>query len=369
MRRIYLDNAATTPLLPEVKNFLCRSLEVFGNPSSPHGAGEEARELLELARENVASLLGVSPSEIIFNSGATEGNNTVLRSVLSRKREGNVVISSIEHKSVSAVARELGRNGIVVREAITNKEGVVELEHLESLIDGDTLLVSVMSVSNEFGTVQPVREIAELCREKGVPFHTDAVQGVGKVKLSLEGVGYATFSGHKFHAPKGVGFMYLREGMFIEPILLGGGQERGLRSGTENLHGILAMAKAMELIYEDFEKNTERLRQLRDSFEKLLEEKVPGVKIIGKHAKRNPSISAVIFPRRTGWELVERLSQEGVFCSSGSACSSGEVIPNEHLLKMGYSEEEATRMVRFSFGLLDNEGEVHEAVERVVRVL
>ncbi len=369
MRRVYLDNAATTPLLPEVKDFLCRSLDVFGNPSSPHGAGEEARELLELARENVASLLGVSPSEIVFNSGATEGNNTVLRSVLSRKSRGNVVISSIEHKSVSAVARELARSGISVREAIVSKEGMVELEHLESLIDGDTLLVSVMSVSNEFGTVQPVREIAELCREKGVPFHTDAVQAIGKVRLSLEGVGYATFSGHKFHAPKGVGFMYLKEGMFIKPLLLGGGQERGLRSGTENLHSILAMAKALELIYKDFEKNTERLRQLRDSFERLLEEKIPGVRIVGKHARRNPSISAVVFPRRTGWEIVERLSREGVFCSSGSACSSGEVIPNEHLLKMGYSEEEATRMVRFSFGLLNTEEDVFSAVDRILKIL
>ncbi|EDP75147.1 cysteine desulfurase family protein [Hydrogenivirga sp. 128-5-R1-1] len=369
MRRIYLDNAATTPLLPEVKDFICRSIEVFGNPSSPHRVGEEARELLELARENVASLLGVSPPEIIFNSCATEGNNSVFISLSFTGRRGNVVISSIEHKSVSAVARELGRNGIVVREAIVNREGVVELEHLESLIDGDTLLVSVMSVSNEFGTVQPVREIAKLCREKGTPLHTDAVQAVGKVKLSLEGVGYATFSGHKFHAPKGVGFMYIKEGIFFKPLLVGGGQEFGYRSGTENLHGILAMAKALELIYEDFEKNTERLRHMRDTFERLLEERVPGVRIVGKHAKRNPSISAVIFPGKTGWEIVESLSQEGLFCSSGSACSSGEVIPNEHLLKMGYSEEEATRMVRFSFGLLNNEEEVYEAVERVARVL
>ncbi|WP_457600335.1 cysteine desulfurase family protein [Hydrogenivirga sp.] len=369
MRRIYLDNAATTPLLPEVRDFLCRSLEVYGNPSSPHLLGEEARELLELARENLASLLNVSPSEIVFNSGATEGNNTVLRSLLSGGRRGNVVVSAIEHKSVSATAAYLGKRGIEVREALVDKSGVVDLDSLSSLIDGNTLLVSVMSVSNEFGTVQPLRDTVELCEDRGVPLHTDAVQAAGKVRLSLDGVSYATFSGHKFHAPKGVGFMLVREDKRLEPLLLGGGQERGFRSGTENLHGILAMARALEVIYDNFEENTQKLRKMRDTFEELLLEEVPDAKVVGKHAPRNPSVSAVIFPRVAGSELVRRLSEEGVFCSAGSACSSGEVVPNEHLLKMGYTPEEASRMVRFSFGLMNTEEDVQEALEKLLRVL
>ena len=368
MKRIYLDNASTTPLLPEVKDFLCKALDLYGNPSSPHILGEEARELLEVARENIASLLGVKPTEIVFNSCATEGNNTVLRSV-AQKGKGNVVISSIEHKSVSVVANELKKEGIEVREALVKKNGVIDLEHLEELIDGDTLLVSVMSVSNEFGTIQPIREIAKMCTQREIPFHTDAVQAIGKIDLSLEGVSYATFSGHKFHAPKGVGFLFLKEGSDLKPLLFGGGQERGLRSGTENLHGILAMAKALELIYENFEDNVERIRRLRDSFENLLEKRIEGVRFVGRDAERSPFISAVIFPEGNGWEIVRGLSGSGVLCSSGSACSSGEVMPNTHLLKMGFSQEEALRMVRFSFGLMNSEEEVGEVVERIANLL
>ncbi|MDQ7082043.1 MAG: aminotransferase class V-fold PLP-dependent enzyme [Aquificota bacterium] len=267
------------------------------------------------------------------------------------------------------MAQELRKEGIEVREALVEKSGIVDLEHLEKLIDGDTLLVSVMSVSNEFGTVQPVGEIARLCRERGIPFHTDAVQAIGKVDFKLEGIGYATFSGHKFHAPKGVGFLFLKEGLHLKPLLVGGGQERGIRSGTENLQGILGMAKALELIYENFEENVDRIRRLRDRFESLLEEKVEGVRFVGRHVRRSPFISAVIFPGGNGWELVRRLSGLGVLCSSGSACSSGEVMPNTHLLKMGFSQEEALRMVRFSFGLTNSEEEVEEAVERIVRLL
>ncbi len=368
MKRIYLDNAATTPLLPQVRDFLCKVLEVYGNPSSPHVVGEEARELLEVARENIASLLNVRPAEIVFNSCATEGNNTILKSV-APKGKGNVVISSIEHKSVSMVAQELKKEGIEVREVLVRKSGVIDLEHLEKLIDYDTLLVSVMSVSNEFGTVQPVGEIAKICIEKEVPFHTDAVQAIGKVDLSLEGVSYATFSGHKFHAPKGAGFLFVKAGLHLKPLLVGGGQERGLRSGTENLHGILAMAKALELIYENFEENVDRIRRLRDRFEGLLEERIEGVRFVGRNASRSPFISAVIFPRSNGWELVKRLSDLNVLCSSGSACSSGEVMPNTHLLKMGFSPEEALRMVRFSFGLTNSEEEIEEAVDRIAKAL
>ncbi len=368
MKKIYLDNASTTPLLPEVKDFLCKVLDLYGNPSSPHILGEEARELLEVARENIASLLGVKPTEIVFNSCATEGNNTVLRGV-AQKGKGNVVISSIEHKSVSMVAQELKKEGIEVREALVEKSGVINLEHLEKLIDGDTLLVSVMSVSNEFGTVQPIGEIAKMCTERGIPFHTDAVQAIGKIDLRLEGINYATFSGHKFHAPKGVGFLFLKEGSDLKPLLVGGGQERGLRSGTENLQGILAMAKALELIYEDFEENVERIRRLRDRFESLLEERIEGVGFVGRHVRRSPFISAVIFPKGNSWELVRGLSSSGVLCSSGSACSSGEVMPNTHLLKMGFSQEETLRMVRFSFGLMNSEEEVEEAVDRIANIL
>ncbi len=366
MRRIYLDNAATTPLLPEVKEFLCKVLDVFGNPSSPHSIGEESKELLEIARENVASLLNVDPVNLIFNSCATEGNNTVILGLVDKREGGNLVISSIEHKSVSKPAHLLAKRGIEVREVRVDRNGVVDLEDLERLIDDGTILVSVMYVSNEFGTVQPVEEIAKICGERGVPFHTDAVQALGKVDLSLEGVSFATFSGHKFHGPKGVGFMYASD--HIDPLIHGGGQERGVRSGTENLPGILAMSKALEVIFESFEENVSRLKVLRDRFEEALLEALPDAVIIGRDVRRSPAISTVIFPKFTGWDLVRRLSERGVMCSAGSACSSGEVLPNPHLLAMGYSPEEATRAVRFSFGLLNTEEEVEEAVS-IIRSL
>ncbi len=308
----------------------------------------------------MASILGVQPENIVFNSCATEGNNTVILGSVGERCEGNVVISSIEHKSVSRPAHHLVRRGIEVREVRVSRHGVVDLDHLRELIDERTLLVSVMYVSNEFGTVQPVEEIARICEEKEVPFHTDAVQAVGKVHMNLEGVSFATFSGHKFHAPKGVGFLYMRDP--VEPLLYGGGQERGLRSGTENLHGILAMSKALEVICEDLEANIKKLQSLRDRFEDLILEAIPDAEIVGRRSERSPAISTVIFPKFTGWEIVGRLSERGVMCSSGSACSSGEVLPNPHLLAMGYTPEEATRAVRFSFGLLTTEEEVEEAV-------
>ncbi len=366
MKRIYLDNAATTPLLPGVKEIICNALDIWGNPSSPHAIGCEAREHLEETRRNIASILGVGPEEIIFTSCATEGNNTVLRSVIQEKDKGNIVVSSIEHKSVSAYVKYLSSEGFEVRQIRVNKEGVVDLEHLESLIDENTLLVSVMYVSNEFGTVQPIEDIARICSQRGIPFHTDAVQAVAKIKINLKDVTYATFSGHKFHAPKGVGFMVTRED--IQPLLMGGGQERGRRSGTENLQGILAMGKALEIIYGDFRENVKKLRFMRDRFERLLLERIPDLKIVGYGVERNPSISAVIFPRLTGWEIVKRLSDLGLMCSSGSACTSGEVIPNAHLMSMGYSPEEAIRMVRFSFGLLNKEEEIDEAVEMILKL-
>lgn len=364
MKRIYLDNAATTPLLPEVKKFLCESLDTFGNPSSPHAVGKEVKGLIEDVRGKIAKTLKVSSDELVFTSCATEGNNTVLASVLKGKR-GNVVLSAIEHKSVSEAVKLWGGRDVEMREVPVNKEGVIDLEELEKLVDKDTLLVCVMYVSNEFGTVQPVEEIAKICTSKGVPFLSDAVQAIGKVPVDLRNVSYATFSGHKLHAPKGVGFTFVSEGSLYEPLLVGGGQERGKRSGTENLTGILAMGKALEVVYSKFEENVKSLKKLRDLFEELLLEELPDAKIVGKEAERNPSISAVIMPKLSGWEIVQRLSEVGVMCSSGSACTSGEVLPNQHLLKMGFTAEESIRMVRFSFGLLNNEEEVREAVRRI----
>jgi len=361
---IYLDNAATTPLLPSVKERLLSVLDIFGNPSSSHRLGREAKERLEEARFKLASLLGIKGESIIFNSGATEGNNTIIKGI-SKGRKGSVVISAIEHKSVSVCAKHL--SGVEVREARVSSEGVVDVEHLYDLVDEETILVSVMYVSNEFGTVQPIGEVAKVCREKGVPLHTDGVQALGKISIDLQEVDFATFSAHKFHGPKGVGFMYV--GRELEPLIVGGGQERGLRSGTENLHGILAMVETASEVCSSLEENRNRLRRLRDLFEGLVEERLPGVKIVGKSVDRSPSISAIILPKKSGWEVVSRLSEEGVMCSAGSACASGEIIPNEHLLKMGYSPEEATRMVRFSFGLMNREEEVEEAVYKLIKVL
>ncbi|NPA41037.1 MAG: cysteine desulfurase [Aquificae bacterium] len=364
MRRIYLDNAATTPLLPQVKEFIKDKLDLFGNPSSPHQLGIEAREALEKARNRLADLLGVKAQEVIFTSCATEGNNAILRNVTG----GNVVVSAIEHKSVSEVCKVLRDRGVEIREARVSKEGVIDLENLYKLIDKDTVLVSVMAVSNEFGTVQPIEEIANMCEEKDVPFHTDGVQALGKVPLDLKKVSYGVFSGHKFHAPKGVGFMVVKEYADFEPLLLGGGQERGMRSGTENLLGVLAMAKAGEIVLSKLEENFKRIGRMRDDFEKLLKERISGIKIVGENVERSPYISTILF-NLEGWKLVEKLSSVGVFCSSGSACFSGKEMPNTHLLKMGYSPIEAMGMVRFSFGLTNTEEEVFEAVDKIYKAI
>jgi len=318
-KMIYLDNAATTPLLPQVKEVLKEALEVFGNPSSIHEVGVEASERLKRAREEIASVLGVNPSEVIFNSGATEGNNTVFMDLLLKRKRGNVIISPIEHKSVSKPALRLREFGIEVRVARVGKDGIVDPQSVEDLMDKDTLLVSLMSVSNEFGTVQPVE--------------------------------------------KGIGFMIARKP--LAPLLLGGGQEMGMRSGTENLPAILALVEALKLTLA----NVNKIKGVRDTFERELAEKIPQAIVIGKHVRRSPAISAVIFPGIPGSEVVRRLSEEKVFCSSGSACVSGENVPNEHLLAMGYTREEAIGMVRFSFGLFNDEEEVSIAVERLRNII
>ncbi|AAC07111.1 cysteine desulfurase family protein [Aquifex aeolicus] len=365
---IYFDNAATTPVLPEVKNFLCKALDIYGNPSSVHTLGKFARSEIETARKTIANYLKVKPENIIFNSCATEGNNTIIRTILNNKDRGNVVLSAIEHKSVKEAIKFWANKSIEIREIKVNKNGVIDLEHLYHLIDSNTILVCVMYVSNEFGTIQPIQEIAKICSDKGVPLLTDAVQAIGKIPIELKNISYATFSGHKFHAIKGSGFLYISDEANYEPLIVGGGQENGKRSGTENVVGILSLAKALEIIVSNFSRYQEQLKKLRDLFENLLLEALPDAQIVGKDAERSPSISSVIMPKFFGAEIVNKLSEKGIYCSTGSACLSGEYEPNKHMLKMGFSQEKALRMVRFSFGLLNKEEEVIECIERIKEI-
>jgi cysteine desulfurase len=371
LRRAYLDYAATTPLHPEVREAMEPFFgQVFGNPSSIHSFGREARLAVEQARQAVAALIGADPAEIVFTSGGTEADNlAVLGAARLRREKGRkVVVSAVEHHAVLNACRHLERReGFEVVLLPVDGHGRVNPEELLRVLDGQTVLVSVMLANNETGTLQPVRELARLCRERGVLFHTDAVQAVGHIPVNVRelGVDLLSLSAHKFYGPKGAGALYVRRGVRLEPLFQGGGQERRIRPGTENVAGIVGLGAACRVAAREMAEREARVAALRGRLEEGIRRLFPEARVNGHPEERLPGILNVVFPGVEGEALLLNLDLKGVAASAGAACSAGSVEPSHVLLAMGLSEDLAHGAVRFSLGRESRE----EDVEHVLEVL
>ncbi len=352
MRRVYLDNNATTPVLPEVfeamKPFY---LEEFGNASSIHHYGQRARSAVEKARSSVAALLNARPAEIVFTSGGTEGDNAAIFGLTSKG--DHIITSTIEHSAVMNSCKRLEQMGCEVTFVPANAHGEVEPDEIRKALRPNTRLISIMMANNETGVVQPVEEISRIAREADVFFHTDAVQAAGKIPIDVQKMGcdVLTISGHKIHAPQGTGAVYIKRGTLIQPMIYGGSHERQRRAGTENLPGIVGLGKAAELSKAWLEGNgPAEMSALRDRLQNSILDAVTDVGVNGDGASLVPNTTNLWFDYIEGEALVIALDLKGLAVSSGAACSSGAIEPSHVLLAMGLSHEKARSSVRISLG-------------------
>lgn len=371
---IYLDNSATTPLRGEVINEINDMMNnCYGNPSSLHRMGLEAEKKVMDSRKKVAESLGVSKDEIYFTSGGTESNNMAIRGIVDRfeNREIHIITSKVEHASVLNLFRELeNRAGVTVDYAEVDERGIVELSKFRDLLREKTVLVSIMAVNNETGAIQPLREIKNIMKEKQSKayFHSDGVQAFGKTSLSLDslGVDLFSFSGHKINAPKGVGGLYIRKGVSIKPLVYGGGQEKNIRSGTENTIGIVGMGKAIEIADRSFSKDRVHIEGLKRVFLESLSENVKEYKLNSPEGDMFlPNIVSLSFEGTRGEILLHTLEDKGIFISTTSACSSKDRTKSHVLSAMGLSEAEIEGSIRVSFGYQNTREEVELAVKEL----
>ncbi len=370
METIYLDHNATSPVRPEVADSARPYLTAtFGNPNSIHRFGREARAAVENARREAAALIGAAePEEIIFTSGGTESDNWALRGVIAAAGgTGHIVTTAIEHPAVLDTCKALEEAGVEITRVPPNGKGRVSAGDVADAIRPDTRLVSVMWANNEVGTVQPVEEIAAICRERGVPFHTDAVQAVGKLPIDVEAAGITLLAatGHKFNGWKGAGFLYVRKGTRLDSLITGGGQEQNLRSGTENVSGIVALGEACRLARVEAPAAAQARAALRDRLENEICERIPDVVVNGDPAHRLPGTSNLGFLGAEGETLLIRLDLEGIAVSTGSACSAGSTEPSHVLLAMALPDAAVKGSLRFSLGW----GNTEEDINRVMAVL
>jgi cysteine desulfurase len=359
---IYLDHNATTPLHPAVWEAMRPFLtDVFGNPSSLHTEGLQARDAVEAAREHVARLLGAETEEILFTSGGTEADNlAILGSVLARRRGGHIVTSQIEHPAVLGSCRALESQGFRVTRLPVGSAGTIDPADLAHALTDDTLLVTLMHANNEVGTIQPIRECAALAHTRGALVHTDAVQSAGKVATLVDelGVDLLSLSAHKIHGPKGVGALYVRRGIALDPIVTGGPQERGFRGGTEHVAAIVGLGAAAQLAAAGIRDEMPQVAALRDRLERGILANIPEVLVHGVTAPRLPTTTNVSFKGVDGQSLVVALDLKGVATSTGSACSSGSLEPSHVLIAMGLADEWLQGAVRFSLGSGNTPAEV-----------
>ncbi|MBM3234336.1 cysteine desulfurase NifS [Candidatus Pacearchaeota archaeon] len=362
--KIYLDNSATTQVDKEVvKAMMPYFSEKFGNPNSLHEFGRDAREAVENARKKIAEMINCEPEEIIFTSGGTESNNLAIKGLIGEKK--HIITSKIEHPSVLETCRELEKQGYKVDYISVDKEGIINIQELKRKISNNTLLVSIMHVNNEIGTIQPLEEIGKICREFGVLFHTDAVQSFGKIKIDVKNINIdlLSASGHKINAPKGVGFLYVKKEIKIKPLVNGGGHEKNLRSGTENVPGIVGFGKACEIADKKM-KEKEKIKKLRDKLIQELE-KIPGTRLNGSRNLRIFNNVNVSFSGIEGEALVLMLDKEGIATSTGSACSSHSLEPSHVLKAIGLSDLEAHGSLRLSLGWENNEKEINFVIDKI----
>ena len=373
MKTIYLDNNATTrvadEVFEEIKPFFS---ELYGNPSSMHTFGGQIGKHIKKARKQVATLLNCDPSEILFTSCGTESdNNAILGTLSAMPTRRKIITSRVEHQAVLATCRSLPSQGYHVVEIDVDKNGRLDMEQLEREIDDDTALVSIMYANNETGTIFPIEEIAKLTKSRGVLFHTDAVQAVGKIPIDLEKlpVDMLSISGHKLHAPKGIGVLYIRKGTHVKPIILGGHQESGRRAGTENITGVVAIGKACELAQEWMQHENTVVKQLRDRLEKGLLSSCKDAIVNGDIENRLPNTTNISFEFIEGEAILLMLDQFGICASSGSACTSGSLEPSHVLRAMGIPFTAAHGSIRFSLSKYNNEAEVDFVIEKMPAII
>lgn len=372
--RIYFDNNATTPVAPEVIEAMLPYYDVhYGNPSSIHWLGQQAKAALDLARQQVAATIGAEANEIVFCSGGTEADNLALQGVVnsSSKSRKHIITSRIEHHAILHTCIFLEKQGVRITYVGVDSKGRVDPAEIETAITSDTLLISIMQANNETGSIQPIREIADIAHRHSLYFHTDAVQALGKIPVHVNdlGVDLLSLSGHKFHAPKGIGGLFVRKGTRLKSILWGGGHERSRRAGTENIPHIVALGKACDLAGSRLKQNSAYLLELRDSFEKMVFQHIPGAHLNGPPEDRLPNTSNFRFDDVEGEGVLINLDISGVACSTGSACTSGSIEPSHVLAAMGLSRKEAFGAIRFSFSKYNKMEQIKPVVQILARII
>jgi cysteine desulfurase len=373
MRKVYLDHAATTPLHPEVLSLMYEFMrDTFGNPSSVHSFGREAKKFTQEARQKVADLIGAAPEEIYFTSGGTEADNiAIIGTAMARRKNGNhIITSAIEHHAVIETCEYLAKNGFEITFLPVDKYGMVDPDDVAGAIRKETVLVTIMHANNEIGTIQPIAEIGRITREHGVALHSDAVQTLTKIPVKVDdlGVDLLSLSAHKIYGPKGIGALYARKGMRLQPIMHGGGQERKLRSGTENTPGIVGFGKAAEVGAREMEQESARVKGLRDKLISRVLAEIPSVTLNGHPEQRLPNNANVSIALVEGESLVLSLDLEGVAVSSGSACSSGSLKPSHVLKALGLPYEMMHGSLRMTLGRANSEEDIDYVVEALKKI-
>ncbi len=372
MKKIYLDYNATTPVLPEIFEVIKKFYnEKWGNPSSPHWAGKKLNEEIETAREKIAHSLNCDKEEIFFTSCGTESNNWVIKSIANfNLKNKHIITTKVEHKAILEPLKFLEKHGLKVTYLDVNRDGMIDLEQLENSINENTLLISTIFANNETGVISPIEEIGKIAKKYNILFHTDAVQAYGKIKIDLKKLDFIDFlsiSGHKVYSPKGIGVLFIRKNREIPPFIHGGGQERGLRSGTENVAGIAALGKSAEIILKDFESDYhKKLKNFQSLIESKLKSSLDNIEIIGEKSNRIPNTTMVTFKNIEARALMTALDYEGIAVSSGSACSSKKESVSHVLDAMGYSKKEALGTIRISTGKFTTEEDINLACERII---
>lgn len=369
-KNIYFDHAATTPLCKEALDKMIPYLtEVFGNPNSQHAFGREAVKAVDWARDTIARIINAKPNELYFTSGGTESDNWALRGVAHAYKEKgrHIIISPIEHAAMLVTAKALKKEGFEIEYMKVDEYGFVDLEHLKSIVRNDTIFVGCMMANNEVGTIEPIKEIAQIAHSVGAIMFTDAVQAAGVLKIDVKelGVDMMSMSAHKIYGPKGVGALYMRNGLKTQSIITGGHQERTKRGGTTNVAGIVGYAEAFSIAERDMDKNFAYVSSLRDHFIDRVLKEVPFVKLNGPRENRLPANADFSFEFIEGESILFSLDLAGIAVSSGSACSSGSLEPSHVLLSLGLPEELAHGSIRFSFGKHNTMEEVDYAVETI----
>lgn len=373
-KTIYLDNAATTKLNPKVLEEMIPYLsDMYGNASSIYHIGRESRKALDLARDKVAKALNAISNEIFFTSGGTEADNWAIKGVAfaNEKKGKHIITTNIEHHAVLHTCEYLEKYGFEVTYLPVKENGIIDIKDFKNALRDDTILVSIMFANNEIGTIQPIKEIGEITRERGIYFHTDAVQAVGNIPIDVEDlkIDLLSLSGHKFNGPKGVGVLYIKRGINILPMIHGGGQERNKRAGTENVAGIVGIGKAIELATKDIEKKNKKLTDLRDMTIKGLIERIPDTILNGDPEKRLPGNVNVCFKYIEGESILLMLDMKGVCASSGSACTSGSLDPSHVLLAIGLPHEIAHGSLRLTFSIENTKKDVEYLLETIPPII